>query len=65
MPQTDIQIYLKFSNTEKYSHNLTQENLRQWDNVLPQHEFTYNNMLNQSTDKFSFEIVGMRMLLHS
>lgn len=37
--------------------NLTQENPKQYHNVLPQAEFAHNNMQNKSSNKSSLEIV--------
>jgi hypothetical protein len=40
---------------------LVTENHSQWDHILPQMEFTYNDSLNRSTGQSSFQIVyGMQ-----
>lgn len=44
---------------------LIKENPRQWENVLPQAKFAYNNVPNHSSDKFSFEVVYIRPPLHT
>ncbi|KAH9735703.1 hypothetical protein KPL71_017836 [Citrus sinensis] len=44
---------------------LVKENPRQWENVLPQAEFTYNNVPNRSSGKSPFEVVYIRPPLHT
>lgn len=56
-PQTDGQTEVVNRTLGNILRSLIQENLPQWDYVLPQAEFTYNNMPNQSSGKSPFEIV--------
>jgi hypothetical protein len=62
-PQTDE----KIEAVNRLLGNLLQcfvgKNLRQWDQILAQVEFAYNNSTNQATGKCPFEVVyGVRSL---
>jgi hypothetical protein len=60
-PQTDGQIEVVNRSLGDLLRSLVTEHHSQWDHILPQAEFSYNDSLNRSTGKSPFQIVyGMQ-----
>ena len=64
-PQTDGQTEVVNRTLGNILRSLCQESPRQWDFVICQAEFAYNNVPNCSTGKSPFEIVYVRSPLHT
>ena len=64
-PQTDGQTEVTNRTLGNILQCLVKENPRQWENVLPQAEFAYNNVPNRSSGKSPFEVVYIRPPLHT
>jgi hypothetical protein len=56
-PQTDGQIEVVNWSLEDLLRSLVTEHHSQWDHILPQVEFSYNDSINRSTGKSPFQIV--------
>jgi hypothetical protein len=56
-PQTDGQIEVVNMSLGNLLRSLVTEQGRQWDQILIQEEFSFNNSVNRSTGKSPFEIV--------
>jgi hypothetical protein len=60
-PQTDGQIEVMNISLGDLLRSLVNEHHSQWDHILPQAKFTYNDSLNRSTGQSPFQIVyGMQ-----
>jgi hypothetical protein len=56
-PQTDGQIEVVNRSLGDFLRSLVTKHHSQWDNILPQVEFAYNDSINRSTGKSLFQIV--------
>ena len=60
-PQMDGQIEVVNRSLGDLLRSLVTEHHSQWDNILPQEEFSYNDSINRSTRQSPFQIVyGMQ-----
>ena len=57
-PQIDGQIKAINRLLGNLLHSFVRKNLRQWNLILAQVEFAYNNFINQATGKCPFEVVN-------
>jgi hypothetical protein len=61
-PQTDRWIEVVNKSLGDLLRSLVTEHHSQWDNILPQAKFAYNDSVNRSTEKIPFQIVyGMQL----
>nr|GEU90338.1 RNA-directed DNA polymerase [Tanacetum cinerariifolium] len=62
-PQTDGQTEVVYRSLGNLLRSLIEDNVKQWDLILPQVEFAYNRSVNHTTGKSPFEIVYGRNLI--
>lgn len=64
IPETDDLTKVVSQTLGKLLHALQEKKPKQWDLALAQAEFAYNNMVNRSTRKTSFELMEGLQNMH-